>query len=120
MYRTCPDCGNEFYDEEGWKKLCLTCWKRRKDKERANTYTGTSRLVRLETQINRLRAELCHKHTEILRLKTRTNPLENELKEHLRKLMSLCHPDKHAGSRVAHDEMIFLLSLRERISNGQS
>ena len=45
----------------------------------------------------------------------KADPIRDELHEHLRPLLMLCHPDKHAGSAIATNITQWLLSVRERI-----
>jgi hypothetical protein len=42
------------------------------------------------------------------------DPIRAELRERLRELLMLCHPDKHAGSALATRTTQWLLSLRDR------
>lgn len=46
----------------------------------------------------------------------RPDPLYDELREHWRGLVTLCHPDKHGGSPLATRTTQWLLALRERLT----
>ena len=43
------------------------------------------------------------------------DPIRGELRDRLRELLMLCHPDKHAGSPLATRTTQWLLNLRDRI-----
>ncbi len=44
------------------------------------------------------------------------DPIAHEVRERMRALLMLCHPDKHGGSALANRTTAWLLSLRERIA----
>jgi hypothetical protein len=44
-----------------------------------------------------------------------TDPIRDELRDRLRPLLQLCHPDKHDGSQTANLVTSWLLSVRDRL-----
>ena len=45
------------------------------------------------------------------------DPIRDELRDSLRPLLSLCHPDKHAGSALATRTTQWLLAMRDRLGS---
>ena len=43
------------------------------------------------------------------------DPIRDEVRDRLRELLMLCHPDKHGGSPLSTRTTQWLLSLRDRI-----
>ena len=119
MWKTCPECGGEFYADEPWKKLCLDCWKNQKG------YNGQGNAVSRGSDVQALRSEnLLLKDLvedlqidlENLRREKRSKPkLPDGFSDNLRRIISLVHPDKHGGAQVAHDVTVYLLGLREQL-----
>lgn len=88
---SCRDCGRVFARAEGeaWKVRCLSCYSIFKA-GRAPVATPPA-----------------------------ADPVRTELRDRLRALLMLTHPDKHNGSRLANDTTAWLLSVRERIGAAQ-
>ena len=129
MTKTCTHCGAYFVAKFPNAKLCLTCWQKR---ERA-----LEQYDALLDEIAMLRDELAdrprHSATQPspaeyerllmanLRLHTEVAMLKGELRERsgssipadvLRRLIGLCHPDRHANSQAANDATRWLLEQR--------
>lgn len=105
MILSCQKCGTTFYaaDDEGWKRLCLPCWK-------------TNNLTPKPSQTSKSdNAEVMRLRSELTMAKIRIQSLENQLRAQqnkrpsvlqfsegeLKRLRILVHPDKHAGSPMA-------------------
>lgn len=75
----------------------------------------------LLAELNDTRRELECAENEIAYLRHRLTEREaeapnlDEIQTHIRRLIALCHPDKHNGSTAAHDETLWLLDLRQRL-----
>jgi len=87
MIANCCDCSAPFTREpaETWKARCLRCWTARKA---ANSPMQTVRVA---------------------------EPIVAEIRDHMRELLSLTHPDRHNGSALATKTTAWLLSLRDRL-----
>jgi len=88
IFAKCIVCGVPFAREadEYWKSRCLSCWRRSKD-------TSTFH------------------HAPAAKV----SGVDAELAEHLRGLLQLCHPDKHAGSELAQTTTQWLLKVRKEL-----
>lgn len=90
----CTSCGT-YAGEEAWRKLCKRCYAKKKKAEES----GKIDYERLwKDAIGRLNQQ-----------QQATNINEDLLK----RLIMLCHPDKHGGSAVAEDVTKQLLSIRK-------
>lgn len=89
----CTSCG-AYAGEEAWRKLCKRCYAKKKKAEESGK-TDYERLWR--DAISKLNQQ-----------QQATNISEDLLK----RLIMLCHPDKHGGSVVAEDVTKQLLSIR--------
>ena len=92
MNATCPQCNQEFWKDEYWKRVCLNCFKANKRKERQHEQE--------QYEFESRRAQPTQSAT----------PIPADI---LKKLMYLCHPDKHGGSRVASDMFVWLSDLKK-------
>ncbi|CAK0780957.1 conserved hypothetical protein [Gammaproteobacteria bacterium] len=162
----CPNCGEVFWKDEPWKRVCLDCWLKKKrtagkaesafsafrDNEdlfapkNRNTpepeKTGTidelnaevrrlandnSRLTRenmsLEGKMSKLMIEfgkltrmvsqLQQDNTNLHRqVQTRAHQSASFPGDMMRRLLQLCHPDKHNGSEAALKATKWLLDQR--------
>ena len=119
-YKTCPDCGDEFYADEDWKVRCLDCWKQMKQRERKGERPTRIRMSEsatvavLKNEIRTLKRDLECKKRALCLLQDGTQGLETQIKSHLRRLICLVHPDKHGGSETSHNETLWLLGLKEK------
>lgn len=98
MNATCIDYGTIFYrdPDQEWRVRCVACWRARQP-ERDHVQYLRERVRDLEQEI------------EALRQQTRIAP---RIAEMLPRLVRLCHPDRHHGSRAATEVTQALLALR--------
>lgn len=118
MWRTCPDCGQTFWADADYMKRCLDCYLARLEKRglrrtQDNTADLRAELAETRQELERARKEVAYIREALT--EWTTGPDLAELRAHLRRLIALCHPDKHAGSAAAHDETLWLLDLRQRL-----
>jgi hypothetical protein len=73
-----------FWKDQYWKRVCLDCFKASKRKER-----------------------------QYEQEKQPTQSTDLIPADVLKKLMYLCHPDKHGGSRVASDMFVWLSGFKK-------
>jgi hypothetical protein len=85
MFAVCPQCNAEFFKDAYWKRICLDCFKENKGHERQQRQP-THRPESKPEQIN---------------------------SDVLKKLMYLCHPDKHNNSQVATDMFVWLSKMKK-------
>lgn len=112
MWINCPICGTPFDQDQPWKKLCVDCWKAKKGLDGSSGWESWER-----RRIRDLEAEVWHLETELSRTREElfsTPEVPTEFILNLKKIISLCHPDKHAGSEVATEITKMLLNLRDR------
>lgn len=94
----CRECGHDFYADAEWKSVCIHCYKKQKRAE--------DRVYELEEENAKLRVFI---ETRLPAM------IEDRVDEsRLRKLIQLCHPDKHNGSEGANEITQWLLSLRPK------
>lgn len=103
----CSNCASSFTrkSDEAWKHLCYACWKRSKATTPAYGETSTQ-----------LRHELHQALEEAARLRRRLMEAEHRSAippDMLKRLITLAHPDKHGGSKIATEATQWLLSQRE-------
>lgn len=79
----CPTCGETYYRDIVWKRVCLDCYLVRKGKTAAPT---AHYAVRTEPQIE---------------------------PDMIRRLVQLCHPDRHGNSEAANIATRYLLTQKE-------
>lgn len=91
----CTVCG-AYSGEESWRKLCKRCYSKKK---RAEELSGKNDYERLWKEAL---ARLNQQSQETI--------INDDL---LKRLIMLCHPDKHGGSLVAEDVTKQLLSIRK-------
>lgn len=87
---TCPGCGMTFYRDQPWKTRCYSCWAESKRPQ------PTVQVI------------------------YQPDPIRAELRDRLRALLMLAHPDKHAGSPLANSTTAWLLKVREQISTKET
>jgi PHP family Zn ribbon phosphoesterase len=106
MYKACLKCRQQFWvsDEEGWKKTCLTCWKKSKGLQDGAQDKNYQRIVELES-LNRV---LYSRIAALERLST--SSIDSEM---LRRLIMLTHPDKHNNSQASIKATQFLLDMKK-------
>lgn len=111
---TCECCGDTFTRTPGesWKRLCLACWKA----SPAAKKSAPDRLAQLTAELAETRAERDRLRLRVLALELdgqRAKP-EGIPPAMLRRLVRLCHPDRHGGSETAHQATVWLLMQRDR------
>lgn len=94
---TCPKCGSRYEQDQPWKKVCLSCWQKKKRSEESSSGANE--------EVQKLRAE-------VLRLRLVAPPAIAP--DMLARLIRLCHPDKHGNSQAANEATAWLLSQRVR------
>jgi len=87
----CTSCGSAFWrkTDEQWKRLCLDCFKRQKAKERGQYH---------------------YQHQSYQ--PPPPPPVAAIPDDVLRRLLHLCHPDKHGNSPTATEATQWLLQYR--------
>ena len=110
---TCEECGDTFTRTTGesWKRLCLSCWKA----SPAAKKTAPDRLAQLTAELAEARAERDRLRLRVLALELdaqRAKP-EGIPPDMLRRLVRLCHPDRHGSSKAANEATAWLLEQRE-------
>jgi len=78
----CPSCREPFQKNQVWQKLCLTCYLDKKGKRRAVPSVRTATVV---------------------------EPIEATM---LKRLIQLCHPDRHGNSEASNTATQWLLQQR--------
>ena len=111
---TCECCGDTFNRTpgEGWKRLCLPCWKASPAARKA----APDRLAQLTAELADAKAEADRLRLRVLALELdaqRAKPAELP-PDMLRRLVQLCHPDRHDGSEAATLATAWLLEHRRR------
>lgn len=86
----CPLCGTPFFRDSPWKKICIKCYIKQKKTD------GT------------------HKEREHMPARPAYTQAPAIAPDMLRRLIQLCHPDKHANSEGANIATKFLLELRTK------
>lgn len=76
----CPTCGDTYYREFEWKRVCLPCYLKEKGKTPPPVNTAPAVI-----------------------------PIEPGM---LRRLVQLCHPDKHGNSEASNTATRYLLALK--------
>jgi hypothetical protein len=92
-FKKCPQCGSEFYADEAWKRICYPCWAH-------NAGRSTHKHGERKTNRQRFDAHFTAKPELVL---------DPDL---LKRLIHLCHPDKHGNSAMSVAVTQKLLELR--------
>lgn len=116
-HATCEECGDTFTRAPGesWKRLCLPCWKASPAARKA----APDRLAQLTAELAEARAESARLRLRVLARELdgqRAKP-EGIPPDMLRRLVRLCHPDRHDGSESANQATAWLLAQRNRMEN---
>ena len=89
----CQTCGTFFEQDEPWKKICFSCWKKSpRGKEKAKEF-------RQQYKPNEIREAI--RYEKVF-----------PDKEMLKRLIQLCHPDKHNNSEASGKATSWLLSIK--------
>ncbi len=94
---------------ESWKRLCLSCWKATPAAKKA----ARDKLAQLTAELSEVRAERDRLRLRVLTLEHADTPPPIP-PEMLRRLVRLCHPDRHDGSEAANVATAWLLAQRDR------
>ena len=111
MQKTCMQCRKSFFISEGeeWKKICLDCWKKSKkieDKVNPRIKELEAKNARLHSQIETLQ----HNLRVALTQPSRYQSIEPEM---LRRIIMLCHPDRHDNSPASGKATQYLLDMKK-------
>ena len=87
-YAICPNCASPFNRDEPWKKVCIKCYIQAKRKEESGRRDPPPRREP----------------------PPRTSGVDKEL---LKRLIILCHPDKHNGSKMSVEVTQKLLQMKQ-------
>lgn len=80
----CPECGARYFQDQPWKRVCLPCYLKAK---KAETFTRPP--------------------------PPPPSALPQIEPTMLRRLLQLCHPDRHGNSPASNEATRYLLALRE-------
>jgi hypothetical protein len=94
---TCTTCGDSFDQDEPWKKICTPCWQEKKRAEKAAASGIDNELFCLRVEVAALRQQIERQGIEPAMLK---------------KLIRLCHPDRHGNSQASNQATSWLLVQR--------
>ena len=90
--KPCTQCGDIFFADEPWKKICIPCWKRNKGIKSKTYYEQDRFFSNFEPP----------------------SPPQQIDAEMLRRLIYLCHPDKHSNSQASTVATDWLLKQRSK------
>jgi hypothetical protein len=116
----CQECGEYFYrgPDEWWKRLCLDCWKERKNS--GSNYH--QEIERLEGRIEELETENWRLRSQIPAVnmfdELRNKPFRDFILSNLKFLIFACHPDRNRGSAEANEVTRQLLELKNENPRG--
>lgn len=107
----CSDCGFLFPAQKGFERTCSVCFKLAKGYD---LLAGDMACVWFQERLR-----LSKENEKKAKLKRSSPPVTPEIDlpltpEEWKKLIFLCHPDKHQGSKVAEEVTMRLLSLRRK------
>ena len=109
---TCETCGEPFYveDGEGWKRLCLACWKRSKGQH----WRPLGEAARLREELETTRLVLGVAELRIKQLeKQLARAVNADIDPAMLKLLTqLVHPDRHSGSAASNRATVYLNNLK--------
>ena len=109
---TCEACGDTFTRAPGecWKRRCLSCWRATPAAKKA----ARDRLAQLTAELAETRAERDRLRLRVLALELDGQQAKPEgiPPEMLRRLVRLCHPDRHSQSEAANEATAWLLAQR--------
>jgi hypothetical protein len=121
----CQSCGSLFErdQDEKWKRICLECWKLKKRQEERQSGKADSSMGAWTQDKEK---ELARLRFEVAQLRSRVAVFERDKmmgrnaqvdvdKEMMRRLLSLCHPDKNNQSESSLKATQFLLKLKQAV-----
>lgn len=111
--RKCNSCGVMFSYEQGeeWKKICLACWVRNKNKRDEQNFKFREK--QREESKKAWEEQFFRYGFGGGAAPSRGSSFEQEFQENIRALLMLCHPDKHNGSPLATRVTQWLLSKKK-------
>jgi hypothetical protein len=127
----CEDCGRALpADNPYWKLKCLSCFKRSKRVEEHQITAQARATPELQLRYDHLYEQYRKLIVVAMEAAQQVEALERELKtarqqkatpepslsfgkDMLKKLLLLCHPDKHANSALSNEVTRYLLGLRK-------
>lgn len=118
----CGTCGRMFTPKYEWSKECIGCflnspkgkaWKAQKDAE-SNAFDRNKQRQQSREQEQQKHEERS-RYNENFRESFRPEAGGVLSKDMLRKLLQLCHPDKHGGSALANTVTQELLKMKEKL-----
>lgn len=119
--RECEQCGKMFTPKYEWSKECIACflnspkgkaWKAQKDAE-SNKFDRNN--DRKYERANEQEKQQERRYNQDFRESFRPGAAPPLTKDLLRKLLQLCHPDKHGGSALSNTVTQELLKMKERL-----
>ena len=117
----CIDCQLPFVADESWKRRCVGCWKKEKEWDLT---VGDKAFLAMQEKYVLLLGALEQMEAHMAAMSGRIEELERAQRpsvgitlndRQIKKLLSLCHPDKHRGSKTSHEVTRWLLRQRERL-----
>lgn len=107
LMATCSTCFCHFESDAPWKKLCLSCWKKKRNAAAGYVAAPVSELILLKMQ-NIVLEQKLRAVEELARRKSVPPNM-------IARLIRLAHPDKHANSTAANEATAWLLAQRGAI-----
>lgn len=101
----CRACGHIFFRAESYKRDCPVCYKETRGYE---IYPGDIQIRCLQLEVEKLKLQVTSTALQ-------TSKAEMRIAQRLKALLFLCHPDKHRGSKRAHEVTQWLLKLRGQL-----
>jgi hypothetical protein len=114
-YAECKQCGNAFYKDQPWKKICISCWKKNKNTP-AKIEKSFDELSTLRDEVRRYREEAIFYKKNYFDVSERLRIMENDVAipiDIMKRLILLCHPDKHGNSQASTTVTTWLLNKRK-------
>lgn len=57
MYKSCKQCGDIFFCDQEWKKICIECWKKNKN---ISTDKSQQSSICIDSEMLKILIRLCH------------------------------------------------------------
>lgn len=112
-WRDCPECGEEFYQDQPWKRTCLPCWQEAKNGTPRHPREGAAELAALRFENDRLQRQITQLKYRLTQPMAAPRPTFTA--DMLARLIRLCHPDRHHGSEASNAATAWLLGQRNLI-----
>lgn len=115
----CIRCSKTFFrdSEKFWKRLCLQCYiDNKQQKEQLKYNAGKRHLeemrIYLDDRIETLERENHRLNKQVITLSKIIRRRETIPQKMVKRLISLCHPDKHDNNKMSHEVTQWLLEQR--------